>query len=128
MVGLGQRWGGDKSPVVQVTSLNDAGPGSLREAVQQDGRCIVFAKSGTLKLKKTIVIKQSNMTIDGLNAAITITGAPVVIEATHDVVVRFIRFRKSSDDNLRITGECRRIVVDHCSSTSAGDGTLDITI
>jgi pectate lyase len=63
-----------------------------------------------------------------LNGAVTITGAPVAIEATHDVIVRFIRFRKSPDDNLRIVGACRHIVIDHCSSTSAGDGALDITI
>jgi len=126
--GFGATVGGDKSPVVQVTSLADTGSGSLREAVQQGGRRIVFSKSGTVKLKKTLVIKQSNVTIDGLNAAVTITGAPVEIEATHDVVVRFMRFRKSPDDNLRIVGSCRRIVIDHCSSTSAGDGALDITI
>ncbi len=126
--GFGATVGGDKSPVVQVTSLNDAGPGSLREAIQRGGRRIVFSKSGTVKLKKMLVIKQPNLTIDGLNAAVTITGAPVAIEATHDVVIRFMRFRKSPDDNLRIAGACRRIVIDHCSSTSAGDGALDITI
>ena len=126
--GFGATVGGDKGAVVRVTSLADKGPGTLREAVQRGGRRIVFAKSGTVKLKKTLVIKQPNLTIDGSNATVTITGAPVVIEATRDVVVRFMRFRKSPDDNLRIVGACRRIVIDHCSSTSAGDGALDITI
>ena len=126
--GFGATVGGNKGPVVRVTSLADKGPGTLREAVQRGGRRIVFAKSGTVKLKKTLVIKQPKLTIDGLNAAVTITGAPVVIQATHDVVVRFMRFRKSPDDNLRIVGACRHIVIDHCSSTSAGDGALDITI
>jgi pectate lyase len=126
--GFGNTVGGDKGAVVRVTSLADKGPGTLREAVRRGGRRIVFSKSGTIKLKKTLVIKQSNVTIDGLNAAVTITGAPVAMEATRDVIVRFMRFRKSPDDNLRIAGACRRIVIDHCSSTSAADGALDITI
>ena len=126
--GHGVTSGGDKRPVARVTSLADNGPGTLREAVRQGGRHIVFAMSGTLKLKKTLRIKQPDLTIDGLNAAVTITGSPVAIEATHDVIVRHLRFRNSRDDNLRIVGACRRIVIDHCSSTSAGDGALDITI
>ena len=126
--GFGATAGGDRIGVVKVTSLADKGPGTLREAIQKGGRRIVFVKSGTVKLKKTLVIKQPHVTIDGLNAAITISGAPVAIEATHDVIVRFIRFRKSPDDGLRIAGACRRIVIDHCSLTAAGDGALDITI
>jgi pectate lyase len=106
--GFGATVGGDRFPVVRVTSLADKGPGTLRAAVQQGGRRIVFAKSGTVNLKKTLNIKQPNLTIDGLNATVTLTGAPVAIEATHDVIVRFIRFRKSPDDGLRIAGACRR--------------------
>ena len=49
--GFGVTVGGDKSSVVKVTSLADDGPGSLREALRQGGRRIVFAKSGTVKLK-----------------------------------------------------------------------------
>lgn len=126
--GFGATIGGDKSPIVQVTSLADKGPGTLREAVQQSGRRIVFAKSGTIKLKKTLTIKQPNLTIDGFNSKVTLTGAPLAIDTTHDVIVRYLRLRKSSDDNLRIAGACRHIVIDHCSSTSADDGALDITI
>ena len=51
--GHGVTSGGDKRPVARVTSLADNGPGTLREAVRQGGRHIVFAMSGTLKLKKT---------------------------------------------------------------------------
>ena len=126
--GFGSTAGGDRFGVVKVTSLANKGPGTLREAVQKGGRWIVFAKSGTVMLKKTLKINQPNVTIDGLNAVITITGAPVAIEATRDVIVRFIHFRKSPDDGLRIAGACRRIVIDHCSLTAAVDGALDITI
>jgi pectate lyase len=126
--GFGATVGGDKSVVIKVTSLADDGPGSLREAVKQGNRRIVFAKTGTIRLKKTLRISASKLTVDGVNSVVTITGAPVAIEAASDIIVRNLRFRKSLDDNLRISGACRRIVVDHCSSTSAGDGALDITI
>ena len=126
--GFGVTTGGDKSAVVKVTSLADDGPGSLREALKRGGRRIVFSKSGAIKLKKTLRIRESNLTVDGINSGVTITGAPVAIEAAKDVIVRNMRFRRSPDDNLRISGACRRIVIDHCSSTSAGDGALDITI
>ncbi len=126
--GFGVTVGGDKSAVVKVTSLADDGPGSLREALRQGGRRIVFAKSGTVKLKKALRINKSKLTVDGINSVVTIMGAPVAIEAASDIIIRNLRFRKSIDDNLRISGACRRIVIDHCSSTSADDGALDITI
>ena len=126
--GFGVTVGGDKSTVVKVSSMADDGPGSLREALKRGGRRIVFTKSGTVKLKKTLRINKSKLTVDGINSEVTITGAPVAIEAASDVIIRNLRFRKSPDDNLRISGACRRIVIDHCSSTSAGDGALDITI
>ena len=52
--GFGATAGGDRFAVVKVTSLADKGPGTLREAVQKGGRRIVFAKSGTVTLKKTL--------------------------------------------------------------------------
>ncbi len=126
--GFGITAGGDKSAVVKVTSLADDGPGSLREALKRGGRRIVFIKPGTIKLKKTLRIREPNLTVDGINSGVTIMGAPVAIEAANDVIIRHLRFRNSPDDNLRLSGACRRIVIDHCSSTSAGDGALDITI
>ena len=75
--GFGVTVGGDKSAVVKVTTLADDGPGSLREALRQGGRRIVFAKSGTVKLKKTLRINKSKLTVDGINSVVTIMGAPV---------------------------------------------------
>ena len=126
--GFGITAGGDRGPVVQVTSLADSGPGSLREAVKGGNRRIVFMRPGTIRLKKKLVVTRSNVTVDGWQGGVTVSGAPFVIEDSSDVIVRYIRFRNSKDDNLSILGKCRRIVIDHCSSTGATDGALDITL
>ena len=53
--GFGSTDGGEKFPVVKVTSLSDEGPGTFRAAVQRGGRHIVFTNSGKLRLKKTLI-------------------------------------------------------------------------
>ena len=126
--GVGATMGGDRSPVVTVTSLEDSGPGTLREALQAGQRRVVFKQGGVITLKKALIIKGPNVTVDGEGAAgLVLRGAPVVIEGAQDVILRHLRVRDSADDNIRIIGKCRRVVIDHCSSTHAGDGALDIT-
>jgi len=93
-------------------------------------RRIIFKVGGVITLKGALILQHSNVTIDGETApkpGISIEKKPFVVGNAHDVVLRHLRFRNSDDDNLRIVGNCRNIVVDHCSSTRAGDGAIDIT-
>jgi len=123
--------GGNSGERVVVTSLADSGPGTLRQAVQKGQRTITFQISGTITLKSPLVIRQPELTIDGSSApapGITITARPVVLQDTRDVILRHLRFRDSDDDNLRLVGACRNMLVEHCSSTRAGDGAIDITL
>ncbi len=121
--------GGDKGRVVEVTSVDDDGPGTLRQALAGGDRRIVFRVGGTISLKTPLLVREPNITIDGEDApapGITIRDRGVSIRETHDVIVRHIRVRGSSDDNFSISGACRNIVIDHCSSTGATDGAIDI--
>lgn len=113
--------GGRGGKVVEVTNLNDDGPGSLREAVTKKigPRTIVFTVSGIIPLKSRLVISEPYVTIAGQTApgkGICISRAPLGVVAD-DAIVRFIRVRLgggSTYDGMGITGADHSIV-DHCS-------------
>ena len=107
--------------MVEVTNLNDDGPGSLRHAVTQDigPRTVVFNVSGNIELKSRLVIGQPYITVAGQTApgeGITITRAPVGLTGD-DGIVRFLKVRIGSGttfDGMGLTGADYSII-DHCS-------------
>ncbi len=126
--------GGRGGRVFTVTQLGDAGPGSLREAVEAGGpRTVVFALSGTIGLKKPLVVRQGRLTIAGQTApgdGITLRDFSFEV-AADDVVVRFIRSRLG--DETKVDGDAigvvagRRIVLDHVSASWSTDEALSIS-
>lgn len=90
-------FGGRGGRVITVTSLEDNGPGTLREACEQGGaRIVVFNISGIIKLKTPLIIRAPYITIAGQTApgdGVCIAGETIWCN-THDVVVRHMRFRR----------------------------------
>lgn len=123
--------GGRGGEVLFVTNLNDAGPGSLRAAVETEGpRTVIFRVSGTIALESTLSIRKPYITIAGQTApgdGICLKDRGLAIAADH-VIVRHLRCRPgdntgSQPDAISInTGQ--NIIVDHCSASWGVDETL----
>jgi len=124
--------GGRGGKVIEVTNLNDSGPGSLREAIEANGpRIVVFRVSGIIKLDKVLAISNPFITIAGQTApgdGICISGQTTEIN-THDVVLRYLRFRRGNikDRNDALGGyPVRNIIIDHCSASWGLDENLSL--
>jgi hypothetical protein len=113
--------GGRGGEVYEVTNLNDAGPGSLREAVSQSNRTIVFRISGDIALLSELVIRGNNLTVAGQTApgdGICVRDYPTKING-NNIIIRYIRFRlgdryELSSDALNINDQ-HDIILDHCT-------------
>jgi hypothetical protein len=123
--------GGRGGKVIEVTNLNDSGTGSFRAALEASGpRTVIFRLGGTILLNSIIHIKNPYLTIAGQSApggGIAIRGNAVSIE-THDVIVRYMRFRPGNlttlTDALNSYNGADNVIVDHCSLTWGSDEIL----
>ncbi|WP_161829824.1 pectate lyase family protein [Steroidobacter agaridevorans] len=126
--------GGRGGKIYKVTNLNDAGPGSLRAAVEAEGpRIVVFDVDGTIRLKSPLQIQNDFITIAGQSApggGITLRDYPLQISA-NEVIVRYLRARMGDELKLEAdavsVGQGRNIVIDHCSVSWSNDETLSVT-
>jgi hypothetical protein len=124
--------GGRGGRTVEVTNLNDAGPGSFRAACEAEGpRTVVFRVSGTIALESEVKIEHPYITIAGQTApgdGICVKNYQVGFDTQH-LVVRYMRFRPG--DEMRkeqdgFGGEGDHIIIDHCSVSWGTDETLSI--
>ncbi len=118
-------FGGRGGKVITVTSLEDKGPGTLREACETGGaRIIVFNVSGIIHLKTPLIVRAPYLTIAGQTApgdGICVAGESVWIN-THDVVVRHVRFRRGETyvgrrDDAIGGNPVGNIIIDHVSAS-----------
>jgi len=95
--------GGRGGQVLEVTNLDDSGPGSLRHALEQPGpRMIVFRVSGTIGLKSDITITNPNVTVAGQTAP---------------------------GDGIAVKNyQLMNVIIDHCSISWGTDQTLSTWI
>jgi pectate lyase len=124
--------GGRGGKVIEVTNLNDHGPGSLREAVEATGpRIVIFRVSGTIVLDTPLYIFNPKITIAGQTApgdGICLRKSELQI-CTQDVVVRYLRIRRGIEsgnkdgDGLDVCDDPQgkkvpapdNVIVDHCT-------------
>ena len=127
-------FGGRGGKVYVVTSLEDSGQGTLREACEQGGaRIIVFNVAGIIKLKTPLIIRAPYITIAGQSApgdGVCIAGESVWIN-THDVVIRYMRFRRGATDVTRRddaigANPVGNIMIDHVSASWGLDENMSI--
>jgi hypothetical protein len=118
-------FGGRGGKVLVVTNLHDDGPGSFRWACEQGGaRIIVFNVAGIIKLRTPLIIRAPYITIQGQTApgdGVCIAGETVWIN-THDVIIRFMRFRRGETwvgrrDDAIGGNPVGNIMIDHVSAT-----------
>ncbi len=118
-------FGGRGGKVYVVSSLADSGSGTLREACEQGGaRTVVFNVAGIIRLKSPLIIRAPYITIAGQTApgdGVCVAGESVWIN-THDVVIRYMRFRRGEtnvgrrDDSIG-GNPIGNIIIDHVSAS-----------
>ncbi|KAK1970059.1 pectate lyase [Colletotrichum sublineola] len=109
--------GGRTGKVYKVINLSDSGPGSLRDAVSQANRIIIFDVGGVIKINSRI--------------GITVYGNGFSWSNANDAIVRYIRIRmgKSGDsgkDAITIA-EGKNLIFDHVSVSWGRDETFSIS-
>jgi len=118
-------FGGRGGRTIVVTNLNDDGPGSFRWACEQGGaRVVVFNVAGLIRLKTPLIIRAPYITIAGQSApgdGVCVAGETVWVN-THDVVIRYMRFRRGETNVGRrddaIGGNpIGNIMIDHVSAS-----------
>lgn len=113
--------GGRGGTIYHVTNLNDSGTGSLRDAVSQSNRIIVFDVSGVINLKSRLVFS-SNLTVLGQTApgeGIQVYGDCVSFSGASNLIVRHMRFRMgkggTSGKDAAGVSNGRNMIFDHLS-------------
>jgi pectate lyase len=138
--------GGRGGRVIEVTTLDDSGPGSLRAGMEASGpRSCVFRVSGTITLKSAIRVSEPYLTVAGQTSPggvqIRGTGQPDgdwgvwCVNGAHDIVLRHLRVRMGggmkhdAGNNILFYGTAepgiRDVIVDHCSVSWGSDTQLD---
>ncbi|HXS67680.1 MAG TPA: thrombospondin type 3 repeat-containing protein [Candidatus Polarisedimenticolia bacterium] len=132
--------GGRGGRIIEVTNLKDYDaakgeaviPGSLRAAVEAQGpRTIIFRVSGVIHLKRSCAVHNPYCTIAGQTApgdGICLADYSSGAYGTHDVIIRYMRFRIGDSAHKAMDGAglggCDDCIMDHCSiSWSSDEGT-----
>lgn len=139
--GYGQYSGIDQPTrdLYYVTNLNDSGTGSLRDALSQSNRLVLFKVAGTIVLNSQITTDVDNIYIAGQTAfydggeGITIKsdgvqGSGLLFFSGDHIIIRYLRLRRGagkssgevSGDNINFI-DSSNWMLDHCSFSWSTD-------
>ena len=124
--------GGRGGTVYHVTNLNDSGTGSLRDAVSQPNRIVVFDVAGVIRINSRIVFAH-NLYVAGQTApgeGVTVYGNGVSFSGASNIIVRHMRFRMGVDGDsgkdCAGVANGNNMIFDHCSFAWGQDETFSI--
>jgi pectate lyase len=126
--------GGRGGDVYHVTTLNDSGMGSFRDAVSKGRRIVVFDVGGYIELKAPVTVA-SDITLAGQTApgdGIGIKNYEVSFAKSSNVIARYVRFRQGATRGqekksaVSLAG-ARNIILDHVSIQFGRQSNLDLT-
>ncbi len=126
----GGRTGGK---VYHVTNLNDTGAGSLRDAVSQPNRIVVFDVGGVIRIHSRITFAK-NLYVAGQTApgeGVTVYGDGVSFSGADNIILRHMRFRMGSvgtkDKDCGGVANGQNMIFDHCSFAWGQDENFSIS-
>lgn len=124
--------GGRTGTVYHVTNLNDSGTGSLRDAISQPNRIIVFDVAGVININSRLIFAK-NLYVAGQTApgeGVTVYGDGVSFSGADNIIVRYMRFRMghkgSSGKDAAGLANGANMIFDHCSFSWGLDETFSI--
>jgi autotransporter-associated beta strand protein len=126
--------GGRGGSVYFVTTTNDTGAGSFRDAVSVSGRTVIFRIGGVIDYKAPRYAPKANITIAGQTApgdGVTIYGNGLSFSGSHNNICRFIRVRQgingtSGTDAMGIANG-NNMIFDHITASWGRDETFSIS-
>lgn len=125
--------GGRYGSVYKVTNLNDSGAGSLRDAVSQPNRIVIFEVAGVIRLNSRMVFAK-NLYVAGQTApgeGVIVYGDGVSFSGATNTIVRYMRFRmgKQGTSGADAAGIANgtNMIFDHVSVAWGQDETFSIS-
>ncbi len=124
--------GGRGGSVYHVTNLNDSGSGSLRDAVSQPNRIVVFDVSGVIQISGRMSFAK-NLYVAGQTApgeGVVVYGDGVSFTGSDNIIVRYMKFRMgkggTSGKDAAGIANGKNMIFDHCSFAWGLDETFSI--
>lgn len=129
--------GGRGGKVAEVINLDDKGPGSFRQALEEhpgEPLTVVFKVSGIIELTSPLVVRRENITIAGQTApgdGICLKGHSFIVSGAGkggnkgNIIIRYMRSRPGGTLKSGLYGfdmeNCHDVIIDHCSFSWANE-------